>query len=52
MSDLVKTAKPVAFATVAVVLILLQFTLLSAALDLVTSFVLFGVGYLAGRFAR
>ncbi|WP_430256505.1 hypothetical protein [Neorhizobium sp. DAR64872/K0K18] len=52
MSDLARSGKSIVFATVAVVLIFLQFTLLSAALDLVTSFVLFGVGYIAGRFTR
>lgn len=52
MFEAAKTAKVVAFGTVAVVLILLQFALLSAALDFVTSFVLFGVGFAAGKFIK
>lgn len=42
----------VALATGAGVLILMQLLLLSAALDLVTSAVLFGIGFIAGRLSR
>lgn len=47
-----KTAPSIVFATVAGVLVLLQFTLLSAALDFATSFILLGVGFLAGRTSK
>ncbi len=52
MSDLFKSAKGIALATAAGLIILLQFTLLSAALDFVTSFLLIVVGFLAGRFSK
>lgn len=42
------TTKGLVFATVAGVLILLQFTLLTAALDFATSIILIGVGFAAG----
>jgi hypothetical protein len=49
MSDLVKSGKAIALASVAGVLLLLQLTLLTAMLDFVTSFMLIGVGFAAGR---
>lgn len=52
MSDLIKSFKGIALATAAGVIILMQFTILSAALDFVTSFLLIVVGFLAGRFSK
>jgi hypothetical protein len=52
MSDFVKSCKVIVFATVAVVLILLQFTLLAAALDFMTSIILIAVGFAAGRSSK
>lgn len=46
------TARSIVFATVAGVLVLLQFTLLSAALDFATSFILLCVGFLAGHTSK
>jgi len=45
-------AKNLVLATVAGVLILLQFTLLTAALDFMTSIILIGVGFVAGRTSK
>lgn len=46
------SGKGLAFATAAGVLIFLQFTLLSAALDFVTSLLLVAIGFTAGRFSK
>lgn len=52
MSDFVKSGKALVFATVAGVIILLQFTLLTAALDFMTSLILIAVGFVAGRTSK
>lgn len=52
MFDFWKTAKGMAFASAAGVIILLQFTLLTAALDFITSLLLIGIGFVAGRFSK
>lgn len=52
MSDFLKSGKALVFATVAGVLILLQFTLLAAALDFMTSLILIAVGFVAGRSSK
>lgn len=51
MFEAPKSVKWAALSSIAGVIILLQF-ILPAALDLVTSCLLFGVGYAAGRWAR
>jgi hypothetical protein len=48
MGKILSTTKGLVLATVCGVLILLQFTLLTAALDFVTSIMLIGVGFAAG----
>lgn len=52
MSSFLKSGKALVFATVAGVLILLQFTLLTAALDFITSMLLIVVGFVAGRVSK
>jgi hypothetical protein len=52
MSDFLKSSKAIAFASVAGVLVLLQFTLLAAALDFMTSIMLIGIGFAAGRSSK
>ncbi|WP_275790485.1 hypothetical protein [Pararhizobium gei] len=52
MSDFAKSGKAIVLATVAGVLVLLQFTLLAAALDFVTSIALVAVGFVAGRTSK
>jgi len=52
MSDFAKSGKAIVFATIAGVIILLQFTLLTAMLDFVTSILLVGVGFIAGRTSK
>lgn len=52
MSDYAKSAKALFLATVAGVIILLQFTLLTAALDFITSILLVAVGFVAGRTSK
>ncbi|WP_210172058.1 hypothetical protein [Rhizobium sp. Root651] len=49
---MIRSVKGAALATAAGVIILLQFTILSAALDFVTSFLLIVVGFVAGRFSK
>ncbi|WP_439604528.1 hypothetical protein [Shinella sp.] len=52
MGGLFSSAKGIAFATAAGLLIFLQFTMLTAALDIITSLLLVAVGFLAGRFSK
>lgn len=47
-----KVAKVTSAGTAAVVIVALQFVVMSAITDLLMSAVLFGVGYVAGRFGR
>lgn len=52
MSEFFKSAKALVLATVVGVLVLLQFTLLTAALDFITSIALVAIGFLAGRMSK
>ena len=52
METFLKSTKALVFATVVGVLILLQFTLMTAALDFVTSIILVAVGFAAGRASK